>query len=225
MKAQMLAATIAAALLASVTAANAKTINIDTPIDILGDYTISYSPIDGNGPTISPELGDKSNNKSPPSYSFNEIFFSPNELTKTTQFFIAAPKSDCGRGCKSNTAEGTITVDFSFLYDGIKETADITGTYLADYSGTMSQGACKGDRDCIIWSMPDPLIVAFANLPNYDLSIDLPTVSDWDLKQGITFQLVDPVPLPAALPLFAGGLGVLGWFVRRRRVKNAALAV
>ncbi len=29
-------------------------------------------------------------------------------------------------------------------------------------------------------------------------------------------------PLPAALPLFAGGLGVMGWLARRRKRKNAA---
>jgi hypothetical protein len=29
------------------------------------------------------------------------------------------------------------------------------------------------------------------------------------------------VPLPAALPLFAGGLGVMGWFARRRRSQAA----
>jgi hypothetical protein len=31
-----------------------------------------------------------------------------------------------------------------------------------------------------------------------------------------------PVPLPAALPLFAGGLGVLGWFASRRKRKATA---
>ncbi len=35
----------------------------------------------------------------------------------------------------------------------------------------------------------------------------------------ISFQAVPSTPLPAALPLFAGGLGVLGLFGRRRKQK------
>ena len=33
----------------------------------------------------------------------------------------------------------------------------------------------------------------------------------------ITFDPINPVPLPAALPLFAGGLGLMGWMARRKR--------
>jgi hypothetical protein len=36
--------------------------------------------------------------------------------------------------------------------------------------------------------------------------------------------VTSPVPLPAALPLFAGGLGFLGWASRRKRRKSAAVA-
>ena len=41
-----------------------------------------------------------------------------------------------------------------------------------------------------------------------------------EVKQ-IEFDSVAPVPLPAALPLFAGGLGFLGWMARRRRGQAA----
>ena len=42
------------------------------------------------------------------------------------------------------------------------------------------------------------------------------TTSTWE---GTSTQLpkCPPVPLPAALPLFAGGLGLMGWMARRRR--------
>jgi hypothetical protein len=34
-------------------------------------------------------------------------------------------------------------------------------------------------------------------------------------------ERIAAVPLPAALPLFAGGLGLLGWMARRKRRQAA----
>ena len=39
---------------------------------------------------------------------------------------------------------------------------------------------------------------------------------------GIGNSLASATPLPAALPLFATGLGVMGWLAKRRKRKNAA---
>lgn len=60
------------------------------------------------------------------------------------------------------------------------------------------------------------------------------TVSDplaFDLPTGVTFTASDPqflsvsaTPLPASLPLFGTGLGVIGLLARRRRQKSAAAA-
>lgn len=43
------------------------------------------------------------------------------------------------------------------------------------------------------------------------------TTADDPLLLGPETSSVTAVPLPAALPLFAGGLGLLGWLARRRR--------
>lgn len=45
-----------------------------------------------------------------------------------------------------------------------------------------------------------------------------------DLSLGFELDDASTTPVPAALPLFATGLGVMGWFGRRRKRKNAAIA-
>jgi hypothetical protein len=47
--------------------------------------------------------------------------------------------------------------------------------------------------------------------PTYELTLSVP--------DNLNLGLFPPTPLPAALPLFAAGLGVIGWFGRRRRRK------
>jgi hypothetical protein len=46
-----------------------------------------------------------------------------------------------------------------------------------------------------------------------------------EADQSFTIDVVSSTPLPAALPLFATGLGMMGWIAKRRKRKNeAALA-
>lgn len=44
------------------------------------------------------------------------------------------------------------------------------------------------------------------------------------ISDGIGNSLASTTPLPAALPLFATGLGVMGWFAKRRKRKAATFA-
>jgi hypothetical protein len=69
---------------------------------------------------------------------------------------------------------------------------------------------------CCSLRMSDPNFAGLSNNPG--------SVAD-DPNAGLTFTLVpEVVPLPAALPLFAGGLGALGLLGWRRKKKAAALA-
>lgn len=45
--------------------------------------------------------------------------------------------------------------------------------------------------------------------------------ADWKLKAVIVEKHIPEVPVPAALPLFLGGLGALGWAKRRRKTASA----
>jgi hypothetical protein len=60
--------------------------------------------------------------------------------------------------------------------------------------------------------------------PYFDLS-DLPDGVTFEISNGIGNALPNATPIPAALPLFASGLGALGLLGWRRKKKAAALAV
>ena len=64
-----------------------------------------------------------------------------------------------------------------------------------------------------------PFSLAYA-AGSYDVYIEL--TSDPDPDNSISLTGVSTTPLPATLPLFAGGLGFVGYLTRRR--KKAALA-
>jgi hypothetical protein len=69
------------------------------------------------------------------------------------------------------------------------------GTYILDtYLGT-----CGSGQSCTAGTSTDPVYA-------------------------VGFTPISATPLPAALPLFAGGLGLLGMFSRRRKLKASAIA-
>ena len=117
-------------------------------------------------------------------------------------------------------------------------------------SGTLSCSTSSGPSDCIYWagngssptddgstytgSGEGDHVSTTASVPNVlvtlsdgaSFHVNFFDAQDWDITPGVSFTNIDPTPtpLPAALPLFAGGLSVIGLFGWRRKRKAAAMA-
>jgi hypothetical protein len=196
MNIQKLLAAAIAALLLSAGAASAATVTVD------GSYSTSYTAGTGNGPSISDDLN----------HSFVENL-TLGTSTAALNFFTVTPSGYCGSCGIGDTASGTIKVTFSFTEPtGATGSFTDTATYTADY---------RNDTDSVVWSSAnDPIVVDFSN--GDVLDVTLINASDWAITPEIKFDLTDPspTPIPGALPLFAGGLGMVG-FLSRRKKKNA----
>lgn len=151
------------------------------------------------------------------------------------------PAGTCGNDCAKNmegtgpkkstylTDIGTITVDFSgtFTDNGKTYTGTFSesGIFSAKYGGqTLScasgDGHSKTDTDCIEWE-----VSTIDDTFNSAVSITLVDAVDWDLVPQIELGINSDAlgaPLPATLPLFAGGLGMIGLFGAGKRRKARA---
>jgi len=105
-------------------------------------------------------------------------------------------------GFTSNVLTGIITHDDGMsLYDGVGYTNTVASAPFPVVATPTAYTGLTG---------PWELIYAEAN--------GLPAVLNFDITRS---DAPPTVPLPAALPLFAGGAGVLGFFARRRKRKNS----
>jgi len=226
-KIQKLLATTAAVLLTTVGAAHAATVAVtDT-------YTITESGFTGAyHPSITNDL-------------VGSLSLTPGTTTTATNFFVASPSGSCGTASSCNspnfTQSGTLTVQMHFTETVSGATGTLssqTGTYIAKYSGTdlgCSGKSGSGQTDCIDWTgassnLPSGFITDAVHMSNGDtLNVTFINAQDWAITPTIKFDLIsggggaNPTPIPAALPLFATGLGafgLLGW--RRKRKAKAA---
>ena len=130
-------------------------------------------------------------------------------------------------GCANNTSAGNPTFSIDLLYatsGGGTASGGLTGTITQDGVSISSLGHWAlytidvTDNSVSHSSSISADIVI--NLRSDGTDVSQPHQVDFDI--GPTGGSLTPTPLPAALPLFAGGLGVIGLFARRRKQKNAA---
>jgi hypothetical protein len=208
MRIQTLAAA-ASVLLISAGASHAATVT--------DSYTVTLSSFTGNKPGITDDLG-------------SPLSLTPNVPSSSTNFFTASPNGSSGLMGLDPTVMGTISVTVNYTYGALTGSVTETGTYEAKYGGTPLAGCTTsgaGDTDCIVWN-------GAANTPTGSVTLGLATsngllmnttfynANDWSITPKISFDL-DPTPIPAALPLFAGGLGVMGLLVRRKKKQRQSI--
>jgi hypothetical protein len=107
---------------------------------------------------------------------------------------------------------------------------------LSFYSGTVGSGTLLGSFTGVDLAIDHAQpamgkdVVTFSDSVGFFSYVVLTTTSNafefTDLEAACTEcgPAPNPTPLPAALPLFAGGLGTLGFFARRRKRKATAAA-
>jgi hypothetical protein len=210
MKMRALLAAVVAMVLMSAGAASAGTVTVT------GNYSVSATgsgTYTGNKPGLTDDLPG----------TFSQAVTG---TTVTTNFFTAAPTGSCGGTWNicggTNIDTGPITVTLTNLSDGSGTAPNVTvsGTYEANYNNTTDYidwtGAVSG-----VLTVP----VDFSNGAVVDLLFY--NQSDWDITPKIGFDLVDgptATPLPPALSLFGGGLGMIGLLGWRRKRKAVAIA-
>jgi hypothetical protein len=143
-------------------------------------------------------------------------------LGSSTTSFIVGPES------MNQFPAGANSVPFMFqsLVDADRLTGTITFSFLQDgtptpkFFGTMLVNSVMGDAAFTAAFMTGEILNINLTTQALSLGNTLETVAEGNRANApIGSGLVSNIPLPGALPLFATGLGALGW---RRKRKAAA---
>lgn len=237
MKMHKLLAVAAVVFLTSAGAASATSLLTVDGYTVDGTITVTTQSFTGSAPSI-----------------VNVLNITNGLPTGVQNFFTADPAGSSPGNLSSGTIK--VVFSFTEM-DGSKvvSTGSLTqdGTFKANYNGMLGCSTSTGKSDCVYWagngssptadgshyntsgdqnnqstvaSVTD--LVTLLNGTTFDVNFF--DAQDWDITPGVSFTYLDPAtatPLPAALPLFAGGLGVLGfagcW--RRKRAAKATAGI
>jgi hypothetical protein len=210
-KTQKLFAVSATWLLASLASAHAATVTVGE------SYTITETGFTGNQPSISDKLN-------------GNLTLTNNTWSTATSFFTASPANSSGLRGRDPTVTGTLNVTLNFTEaGGITGSVTESALYEAKYGGSALSGCTNSsgpDTDCIVWNgasnTPNGSVILAATMSNGSIiDVDFYNAQDWAITPTISFDL-RATPLPATLPLFVSGLGILGLIAQRRKRKIAA---
>jgi hypothetical protein len=163
---------------------------------------------------------------------FTSIFLQPktaNAVTITDFSFTGTCSVDC-----TGTATATLVLQnytIGSVFDGTKF---VSFTYHSDFLGTISVDGSNfvGGSGTFV-SLPGAasVVLTWQNGGPFAFAFTSDTSGSWCIGTGCLSDAgtngvwsLNPVPLPAALPLFATGLGALSLLGWRRKRKAAALA-
>jgi hypothetical protein len=147
---------------------------------------------------------------------------------------VFAPVSEHNNVVVATVGGVTPTLDLPFTTTGAVGGAAInagqSGTATYDSDATYAAGSPMfgyGTAGSPLWLAPSTLTIKAFELDFADatgaITFSSMIIPGSVSNVGNTFT-INYTPLPAALPLFAGGLGLLGMFARRRKQKASAIA-
>jgi len=163
-----------------------------------------------------------------PTLNVSSPFISSVDLTAGTPFSLdlggvgLAPGAPFAPG----TYSYSLTANFTFLdpVTGLPNGTFYSDTGMGSFTVQSGLGVIASS---IIWGPFQNITLSDGSILNVNMSSIFPMFGSFPSLERVTFTLQSSpsaVPLPAALPLFASGLGGLAWLARRRKRGQASTA-